>query len=157
MKEVIRQTQTDHKGLGSSTPKWWSETESKERRDMVIDKVRQKEHFGEFKRQSNNLIKQYNPRCRRVALPARTFQSNGPTRIPHSPAVLTALFSHVELKEERNSMANCLPEESARCFRFIPKSAVRFIETEIITKLSKVYLEGRAGLPEQLLTSPVLS
>ncbi|GFR99736.1 reverse transcriptase [Elysia marginata] len=43
LKEVIGQTQTDRKGLGSSSVKWWSKTEGKEKRDMVIDEVRQRE------------------------------------------------------------------------------------------------------------------
>ncbi|GFR61990.1 reverse transcriptase [Elysia marginata] len=45
MKEVIGQTQTDRKGLGSSSVKWWSKTKGKEKRDMIIDEVRQKEDF----------------------------------------------------------------------------------------------------------------
>ena len=40
IKEVIEQTQTDHKGLGSSTAKWWSKAEGKEKRDMVINEIR---------------------------------------------------------------------------------------------------------------------
>ncbi|GFR85040.1 reverse transcriptase [Elysia marginata] len=36
LKEVIGQTQTDRKGLGSSSVKWWSKTGGKEKRDMVI-------------------------------------------------------------------------------------------------------------------------
>ncbi|GFS06016.1 reverse transcriptase [Elysia marginata] len=43
LKEVIGQTQTDRKGLGSSSVKWWSKAEGKEKRDMVIDEVRQRE------------------------------------------------------------------------------------------------------------------
>ncbi|KAK3790019.1 hypothetical protein RRG08_016332 [Elysia crispata] len=34
------QTQTDRKGLGSSTAKWWSKAEGKEKRDMVINEIR---------------------------------------------------------------------------------------------------------------------
>ncbi|GFR77142.1 reverse transcriptase [Elysia marginata] len=45
MKEVISQTQTDRKGLGSSSAKWWSKTEGTEKRDMLIDEVRQWEDF----------------------------------------------------------------------------------------------------------------
>ena len=37
IKEVIGQTQTDCKGLGSSTAKWWSKAEGKEKRDTVIN------------------------------------------------------------------------------------------------------------------------
>ena len=40
IKEVIGQTQTDRKGLGSSTAKWWSKAEGKEKRDMVINEIR---------------------------------------------------------------------------------------------------------------------
>ncbi|KAK3758461.1 hypothetical protein RRG08_058731 [Elysia crispata] len=40
IKEVIGQTQTDRKGLGSSTTKWWSKAEGKEKRDMVINEMR---------------------------------------------------------------------------------------------------------------------
>ncbi|GFO21235.1 reverse transcriptase [Plakobranchus ocellatus] len=43
MKEVIGQTQTDRRGLGSTTVKWWSKTEGKEKRDMIIDEIRNKE------------------------------------------------------------------------------------------------------------------
>ncbi|GFO14204.1 polyprotein [Plakobranchus ocellatus] len=43
MKEVIGQTQTDRRGLGSTTAKWWSKTEGKEKRDMIIDEIRNKE------------------------------------------------------------------------------------------------------------------
>ncbi|GFN84901.1 reverse transcriptase [Plakobranchus ocellatus] len=43
MKEVISQTQTDRRGLGSTTAKWWSKTEGKEKRDMFIDEIRNKE------------------------------------------------------------------------------------------------------------------
>ncbi|GFO05118.1 reverse transcriptase [Plakobranchus ocellatus] len=32
MKEIIGQTQTDRRGLGSNTAKWWSKTEGKEKR-----------------------------------------------------------------------------------------------------------------------------
>ncbi|GFO24305.1 reverse transcriptase [Plakobranchus ocellatus] len=41
-KEVIGQTQTDCRGLGSTTAKWWSKTEGKEKRDMIIDEIRNK-------------------------------------------------------------------------------------------------------------------
>ena len=40
IKEVIGLTQTDRKGLGSSTAKWWSKAEGKEKRDMVINEMR---------------------------------------------------------------------------------------------------------------------
>ncbi|KAK3768484.1 hypothetical protein RRG08_060846 [Elysia crispata] len=40
IKDVIGQTQTDSKGLGSSTAKWWSKVEGKEKRDMVINEIR---------------------------------------------------------------------------------------------------------------------
>ncbi|GFO18905.1 polyprotein [Plakobranchus ocellatus] len=43
MKEVIGQTQADRRGLGSTTAKWWSKTEGKEKRDMIIDETRNKE------------------------------------------------------------------------------------------------------------------
>ncbi|GFO49360.1 reverse transcriptase [Plakobranchus ocellatus] len=42
MKEVIGQTQTDRRDLGSTTAKWWSKTEGKEKRDMIIDEIRNK-------------------------------------------------------------------------------------------------------------------
>ncbi|GFO47393.1 reverse transcriptase [Plakobranchus ocellatus] len=42
MKEVIGQTQIDRRGLGSTTAKWWSKTEGKEKRDMIIDEIRNK-------------------------------------------------------------------------------------------------------------------
>ncbi|GFS24431.1 reverse transcriptase [Elysia marginata] len=45
LKEVIGQTQTDRKRLGSSSVKWWSKTAGKEKRDMIIDEVRQREDF----------------------------------------------------------------------------------------------------------------
>ncbi|GFO11674.1 reverse transcriptase [Plakobranchus ocellatus] len=37
MKEVVDQTQTDRRGLGSTTAKWWSKTEGREKRDVIID------------------------------------------------------------------------------------------------------------------------
>ena len=37
IKEVFGQTQTDHKGLESSTAKRWSKAEGKEKRAMVIN------------------------------------------------------------------------------------------------------------------------
>ena len=40
IKEVIRQTETDPKGVRSSTAKWWSKAEGKEKRDMVINEMR---------------------------------------------------------------------------------------------------------------------
>ncbi|GFO37666.1 reverse transcriptase [Plakobranchus ocellatus] len=43
MKEVIGQTETDRRGFGSTTTKWWSKTEGKEKRDMIIDEIRNKE------------------------------------------------------------------------------------------------------------------
>ena len=43
MKEVTGHTQCDRKGLGSSGMKWWSKTEGKERRDMIIEEIRQSE------------------------------------------------------------------------------------------------------------------
>ncbi|GFO39080.1 reverse transcriptase [Plakobranchus ocellatus] len=43
MKKVIGETQTDRRGLGSTTAKWWSKTEDKEKRDMIIDEIRNKE------------------------------------------------------------------------------------------------------------------
>ncbi|GFO30014.1 reverse transcriptase [Plakobranchus ocellatus] len=43
MKEVIGQTQSDRRGLGSTTAKWWSNTEGKEKRDIIIDEIRNKE------------------------------------------------------------------------------------------------------------------
>ncbi|GFO19624.1 reverse transcriptase [Plakobranchus ocellatus] len=43
MKEIIGQTQTDRRGLGSTTAKWWSKTKGKEKRDMIIDEIRNKE------------------------------------------------------------------------------------------------------------------
>ena len=54
IKELIGQTQTDCKGLGSSTAKWWSwsRAEGKEKRDMVINEIGLNEGF---RKQSNNL------------------------------------------------------------------------------------------------------
>ncbi|GFO02115.1 polyprotein [Plakobranchus ocellatus] len=43
MKEVIGQTQTDRWRFGTTTAKWWSKTEGKEKRDMIIDEIRNKE------------------------------------------------------------------------------------------------------------------
>ncbi|GFN90158.1 reverse transcriptase [Plakobranchus ocellatus] len=43
MKEVIGQTQTDRRDLGSTTAKWWSKTEGKEKRDMIKDEISNKE------------------------------------------------------------------------------------------------------------------
>ncbi|GFO17221.1 reverse transcriptase [Plakobranchus ocellatus] len=43
MKKVIGQTQTDRRGLGSTTAKWWSKTGGKEKRDMIIDEIRNKD------------------------------------------------------------------------------------------------------------------
>ena len=40
IKEVIGQTQTDRKWLGSSTAKWWSKAEGGVKRDMVINEIR---------------------------------------------------------------------------------------------------------------------
>ncbi|GFN97226.1 reverse transcriptase [Plakobranchus ocellatus] len=42
IKEVIGQTQIDRRGLGSITARWWSKTEGKEKRDMIIDEIRNK-------------------------------------------------------------------------------------------------------------------
>ncbi|GFO20742.1 reverse transcriptase [Plakobranchus ocellatus] len=50
MKEVIGQTQTDRRGLGSTTDKWWSKTEGKEKRDMIIDEIRNKEDSTRVKK-----------------------------------------------------------------------------------------------------------
>ncbi|GFO33355.1 reverse transcriptase [Plakobranchus ocellatus] len=43
MKEIIGQTQTDRRGLRSTTAKMRSKTEGKEKRDMIIDEIRNKE------------------------------------------------------------------------------------------------------------------
>ena len=40
IKEVIGLTEIDRKRLGSSTAKWWSKAEGKEKRDMVINEKR---------------------------------------------------------------------------------------------------------------------
>ena len=40
IKEVIGQTQSDRKGLGLSTAKWWSKAEGKDKRRMVINEIR---------------------------------------------------------------------------------------------------------------------
>ena len=40
VKDVIGQTQTDRKGLGSSVTKCWSRAEGKEKRDTVINEIR---------------------------------------------------------------------------------------------------------------------
>ncbi|KAK3723334.1 hypothetical protein RRG08_059124 [Elysia crispata] len=40
IKEVIGQTQTIRKELGSSRAKWWSKAEGKGKRDMVINEIR---------------------------------------------------------------------------------------------------------------------
>ena len=40
IKDVIGQTQTDSKGLGSSAAKWWPKAEGKEKRDMDINEIR---------------------------------------------------------------------------------------------------------------------
>ena len=40
IKKVIGQTQTDRKGLRSSTAKCWSKAKGKEKRDMVIHEIR---------------------------------------------------------------------------------------------------------------------
>ncbi|GFO40168.1 reverse transcriptase [Plakobranchus ocellatus] len=42
MKEVIGQSQTDRRGLESTTAKWWSKTEGKEKKDMIIGEIRNK-------------------------------------------------------------------------------------------------------------------
>ena len=56
IKEVIGQTQTDRKGLGSSTEKWWSKAEGKEKRDMVINEIYGSMKIPEgFRKQSSNL------------------------------------------------------------------------------------------------------
>ena len=39
IKDVIGQTQTDRKGLGSSTAKLWSKADGKKKRDMVINEI----------------------------------------------------------------------------------------------------------------------
>ncbi|GFN90748.1 reverse transcriptase [Plakobranchus ocellatus] len=43
IKEAIGQTQTDRRGLGSTTTKWWSKTQGKEKRAIFIDEIRNKE------------------------------------------------------------------------------------------------------------------
>ncbi|GFO18021.1 reverse transcriptase [Plakobranchus ocellatus] len=57
MKEVIGQTQTDRRGLGSITAKWWSKTEGKEKRDMIIVRsgIRKIQHG--YRRRSSSLSK----------------------------------------------------------------------------------------------------
>ena len=40
IEEVIGLTQTDRKGVGSSTAKWWSKAKEKEKRDIVINEIR---------------------------------------------------------------------------------------------------------------------
>ncbi|GFR84991.1 polyprotein [Elysia marginata] len=45
MKDVIGQTQVDRKVLVPSSAKWWSKTEGKEKKDMNIDEVKQREDF----------------------------------------------------------------------------------------------------------------
>ncbi|KAK3744150.1 hypothetical protein RRG08_064177 [Elysia crispata] len=40
IREVIGLTKTNRKGLGSSTAKWWSKAEGKEKRDMVVNEIR---------------------------------------------------------------------------------------------------------------------
>ncbi|KAK3787558.1 hypothetical protein RRG08_042099 [Elysia crispata] len=40
IKEVIGQTHTDRKWLGSSIAKWWSKAEGEEKRDVVINETR---------------------------------------------------------------------------------------------------------------------
>ncbi|GFO50398.1 polyprotein [Plakobranchus ocellatus] len=44
MKEVIGLTQNGRKGLGSGGVKSWSKTESKEKRDIIIDEIRLEEN-----------------------------------------------------------------------------------------------------------------
>ncbi|KAK3778109.1 hypothetical protein RRG08_062805 [Elysia crispata] len=55
IKEVIGQTQIDRKGLGSSTAKWWSKAEGKEKRDMVIKRYGSMKISEGFRKQSSNL------------------------------------------------------------------------------------------------------
>ena len=38
--DVIGQTQEYRKGVGSSVKMWWSKTEAKEKRDMVLNEIR---------------------------------------------------------------------------------------------------------------------
>ncbi|GFO23923.1 reverse transcriptase [Plakobranchus ocellatus] len=45
MKEVFGQTQTDGRGLGSTTAKWWSKTKGKKKRNVIIDEIRNKERL----------------------------------------------------------------------------------------------------------------
>ena len=40
IEEVIGLTQTDRKGVRSSTAKWWSKAKEKEKRDIVINEIR---------------------------------------------------------------------------------------------------------------------
>ncbi|KAK3773608.1 hypothetical protein RRG08_022317 [Elysia crispata] len=61
IKEVIGQTQTDRKGLGSSTAKWWSKAEGKEKRDMVINEIRINEDSRRLRKQSSNLNRNNGP------------------------------------------------------------------------------------------------
>ncbi|GFO27354.1 polyprotein [Plakobranchus ocellatus] len=42
LKEVIGQTQTDRRGLGSTTAKRWSKTEGKQKKGHIIDEIRNK-------------------------------------------------------------------------------------------------------------------
>ncbi|GFO24701.1 reverse transcriptase [Plakobranchus ocellatus] len=57
MKEVIGQTQTERRGLGSTTAKWWSKTEGKEKMDVIIDKIRNKEILHGYRRWSSSVSK----------------------------------------------------------------------------------------------------
>ncbi|GFN84732.1 reverse transcriptase [Plakobranchus ocellatus] len=50
MKEVVGQTQTDRRGLESTTAKWWSKTEGKEKRDMIIVEIRNEEDSARVKK-----------------------------------------------------------------------------------------------------------
>ena len=64
MKEVIGQTQTKRKGLGSSETYWWSKAEGKEIRNKVVNEIQLNEDSRQYSnRNRENGLKGITP-CR---------------------------------------------------------------------------------------------
>ena len=50
LKEIMGHTQNNRQGLGCTEMKWWSKAEGKEKRDMVIQEVRQEEDMARLQK-----------------------------------------------------------------------------------------------------------
>ncbi|KAK3789551.1 hypothetical protein RRG08_060324 [Elysia crispata] len=81
IKEVIRQTETDPKGVRSSTAKWWSKAEGKEKRDMVINEMRlnRDSRKGRYTWRHNRVLQQ---------LAAIISKAKGETTLPNTNALI---------------------------------------------------------------------